>query len=724
MTATNATTHINTLQVRGAVANTPALRLRLSSLLGSADLRPPGFSPAAVLIVRRIADPLPGRALTRRGGTMDRAWTRAAREALTTLYRQAARPMQGPVSTTAEAVLFADKAELLACLARDIIQGRAGSCWWWRGMLRGAPATAPVLVELFCREARALPAALYKLAQTGEAAPLLAALSPTQAIRVLTAVSQVYGTTGIPAALLAAPPARQPAATSTASAPASSTAAPFISINTAPPAHAPWETLLPPALLPRSIQREHAALLGVALTLAVRPTVARAPAFPRQLAAWWAAGAPVSTTRQPAPALASTKAPASDAPVPGEAYAADIDAGSSQQAAQDEHTTPSIAAPDHPDEEGTIHPPQQPAPPAASVSGHSNAAEAAQAPQQPVRPEHPASPTAADQPISPNTGEDTPATYAAQPADTPDTTPARPAEPTSKQHPAHPLPPESQTLAPDPYAPAEPLAPDPEPLSTTELGGVFFLINLMLHLDLPECFEPDWSLESQIGPWGALELLARGMLARHSTAWQADPLWDTLAALDGRLPGTLPGEHFSHHPNYDIPPGWLKQPGCHPGTRCFWSSNNQRVCLWSEQGFVLHEGHDATPDPARAARDRLHICLEEPDTIELVQAAATDAPIDALTGPLLDRLNPQLSRWLALVLPFIERRLRLALGTEAAQTVEALLLRRGQLFLTSMHLDLVMPMSAVTLPVRVSGLDRDPGWLPTFGRIIRLHFEE
>jgi hypothetical protein len=41
-----------------------------------------------------------------------------------------------------------------------------------------------------------------------------------------------------------------------------------------------------------------------------------------------------------------------------------------------------------------------------------------------------------------------------------------------------------------------------------------------------------------------------------------------------------------------------------------------------------------------------------------------------------------------------------------------------------MHLDLVMPMSAVTLPVRVSGLDRDPGWLPTFGRIIRLHFEE
>jgi hypothetical protein len=267
--------------------------------------------------------------------------------------------------------------------------------------------------------------------------------------------------------------------------------------------------------------------------------------------------------------------------------------------------------------------------------------------------------------------------------------------------------------------------PAPLPASTTDLGGVLFLINMMLHLDLPECFEAGWLLDSQVGPWGVLELLARGMLARHSAAWQADPLWDTLAALDGRPPATRPGEHFNNHPDYQIPPEWLRQPGGQPGaTRCFWSSTDERVRLWSAQGFLLYERFLSTPDPAHIARAMLSACLREPDTIELIHAADADAPLAAPGGPLLDGMNPQLYRWLTLVLPFIERRLELALGVEAAQTAEALLLRPGQLFLTHMYLDLVMPMSAVTIPVRLAGLDRDPGWLPPFGRVIRFHFEE
>ena len=65
------------------------------------------------------------------------------------------------------------------------------------------------------------------------------------------------------------------------------------------------------------------------------------------------------------------------------------------------------------------------------------------------------------------------------------------------------------------------------------LGGVLFLLNLMQRLDLAGCFEADWRLASQVGPWGVLELLARGLLSELPTCLEggnfqrlaADPPW-------------------------------------------------------------------------------------------------------------------------------------------------------------------------------------------------------
>ena len=52
-------TLIGTLRILGATDSTPALHLSLSSMLGSADLRPRGIAPSAILIVRNLAAPLP-----------------------------------------------------------------------------------------------------------------------------------------------------------------------------------------------------------------------------------------------------------------------------------------------------------------------------------------------------------------------------------------------------------------------------------------------------------------------------------------------------------------------------------------------------------------------------------------------------------------------------------------------------------------------------------------
>ena len=64
-------------------------------------------------------------------------WEEGVRAALDRLTPNAARPMHGPVPADAGVVLFADRAELLACLASDWCAGRLAEHWWWRDLLRG-----------------------------------------------------------------------------------------------------------------------------------------------------------------------------------------------------------------------------------------------------------------------------------------------------------------------------------------------------------------------------------------------------------------------------------------------------------------------------------------------------------------------------------------------------------------------------------------------------------
>ena len=58
----------------------------------------------------------------------------------------------------------------------------------------------------------------------------------------------------------------------------------------------------------------------------------------------------------------------------------------------------------------------------------------------------------------------------------------------------------------------------------------------------------------------------------------------------------------------------------------------------------------------------------------------------------------------------------------ASRRLAALVLRAGELTVTSTHADLALPLSALDLPLRRDGWDLDPGWLPHLGRILRFHY--
>jgi hypothetical protein len=213
-------------------------------------------------------------------------------------------------------------------------------------------------------------------------------------------------------------------------------------------------------------------------------------------------------------------------------------------------------------------------------------------------------------------------------------------------------------------ADGEPEARDPDEMFhngvATEAGGVLYLINVMRALDIPDCFEAGWGLASQVGPWAVLELLGRGLLGAAGAGLGDDALWSVLAGLDGRELGTLPGAASVRRGSDGLPAGW-----------------------------------DAAPDGAL---------------------------VDVADCPLVVGVNPALQAWLGVALPPLARRLQRALRVTPAGVAAALRVP-GQVYVTRSHVDLVMGLEAISLPVRRAGLDANPGWLPTFGRVVTFHFQ-
>ncbi|SRR5712691_67184 len=160
---------VSRLRVRGRVADPLLTRLRASVALSSAALAPPGLSPAAILVVRRLEDPLPGRfAVSRPGAVVGAEWESAVRTRMATIARRALRPARGPISDSADAVVFSDESEMLACLAQDWVRGGAVR-WWWRALFPN-PDLASALVKAWSERPACMPAALAGLSGVEQAA--------------------------------------------------------------------------------------------------------------------------------------------------------------------------------------------------------------------------------------------------------------------------------------------------------------------------------------------------------------------------------------------------------------------------------------------------------------------------------------------------------------------------------------------------------------------------
>src|SRR5260370_19764023 len=162
--------------------------MRGGTVLGALDLQPPAMPEQSILCIRRLHDPLPG-GIDLRSPAAPRpaAWEAAMRGAVGEAMRRAVRPALGPVPASTGAVLFADRAELLACAARDALRGALALHWWWTHLLGGQRSLAAVVRE-WARAPAYVPAAVELLAARREIADFALAIAPPEAVRLLDAV--------------------------------------------------------------------------------------------------------------------------------------------------------------------------------------------------------------------------------------------------------------------------------------------------------------------------------------------------------------------------------------------------------------------------------------------------------------------------------------------------------------------------------------------------------
>jgi hypothetical protein len=647
---------VDRLQVHGAAVDTPALRLGLSHLLDDADAHPPGLSPAAILLVRRLAD-LPAQRLappglpTRNSGPL----SHAVRDRLGQLARQAARPVQGITPPNADAVLFADEGELLACLALDLSRGRALHCWWWQTILRLLGSVdLPVILR---GEARLVPAVMAYLLGWDQAAPVVRAIAPAQAKGLLQAVLYAHQIQWTP------PPADTPLIPADAEQVGPDFAARpdpgdrRVRSTHAGPRLAPTLPAAPWAedeQLSTSLQQlsaEQRCLVGVAAMLHRRPRTVVSPLFLQSLSVWWQAAVEnppqVGSETGSTPHARPRRDPMGKAPL----------------------STASTA-------EEITGPPEAPLADLADSPGQSIAGEVAGTEADPLPP-----------------GEE--AGQAAAPATAPKS--ATPAAADASSLPEEALPPLSQ-----PFSQGV----------STRLGGLLYLLNLFDRLEILDAFE----VAAQVGCWGLLDGVGRALLGSAADLWAHDPIWALLAQLDGRDPEARPGATLPAQDDFRLPAAWL-----HNVDRCRWNVVDGRLYLWTGDPFLLADVAGAGAEAASQAAREAGIYAAQP-----WPAPTEEPPLHVLASSWFATCSPGYRRWLRNITPYLHIWLARALQLEPDQPdalVETLFARPGRLYATSTHLDLVMSLEAISLPVRMAGLDRSPGWWPHLGRAVTFHFE-
>lgn len=642
---------------RGAPQDAARARQRLERALSLAEWTPPGMRPGALLLVRRLAVRTPGAAPD--GPADGGAWGRTIGTALRRQAERARRPWTQGDAASADAVIFDDEAELAACLLRERLRG-AGDAWWCRAAW-GATGWPAWLARRVLARGEVLVPVLAMLADAGLAVEGLRQVDDGLLADAPAAIRRSHGV-ALPMrrAVSEALPDDIQGTVSDAD------RARRRNMPSTPDGDARHRlvALVPEMAAPR-LGRAQRTLLGLALGVHRAPAWAATAAFGGALfECVEAAEASPPANEAPARAAAPRVTPSGSPPASGNRaraerlrFAPTSDAGTAAAANDAPGSSTRAAAP-------AIDPSRR----AVSM------AEAAER----------------DMHAQPPVADPTPAVEAATPA-----MQARDAVATA-------------TPASDQYRTAPSTLPTPLATAAdieTEFGGLFYLLNVALSLELYGDFTRPAQRGLAISPW---DLLAVVGLAWFGAAFARDPLAATLASLAGRPVPSQP-DLRSMARTWQAPDAALR--AWPAATLVSYYATQHRLRALHSAGFALF---DLPRDRALAPRVQLRALC---DAHESLRGAAlrrdTAAACPRCAG-------------LAGLLALLDARTALALGDDAPAEPAALhtLVARhaAHVHCSASAIDVRLVLAGLPLPLRLAGLDRDPGWIPAAGRAIAFHF--
>lgn len=169
------------VKVRSAESDVLHVRQRFERALSGVEWMPPGLPSRAILLVRHLAP------AQRKGAMAHSSFAELVSIAMREQAGRARRPWLHADAAGAPAVLFTDEAELIACLVRDWLHGLVAQHWWWRSVLLDASPHAWLRGEVLPRAETLVPV-IALLAARGEAVAFIARLEPADCAHALAAV--------------------------------------------------------------------------------------------------------------------------------------------------------------------------------------------------------------------------------------------------------------------------------------------------------------------------------------------------------------------------------------------------------------------------------------------------------------------------------------------------------------------------------------------------------
>ncbi len=679
MTLESGKTYIGKLSALSREPDPMALRVRLEGRLSTGDWQPSALPAAAILCIRKFRDPSPGSLpLQAQNGQSATNWERAVRAALDQLIRQAVRPAHGSVPAHAEAVLFADRAELLACLANDWLIGRLTLHWWWRGLLKGMDLRLAVVRTWLDAPAYA-PAALAQLSQWGAAVSFIQTFSAAEAQNLLQSVILQFSLWELHSALALVLEENKSAKHR------DDLLRPQAPLS--PTLPRPWRRRVP-EFQSNELTLEQECLLNVSLMLQREPLVVRSPMFAEAVRKW------SSTATQWN--VASDDHPTSEigtAPTRGLRMLSEEQAGLHHLVALERGRTPVT--------------PEMNAAPANGLrmhnteeTGHHRQAEQASSlNKEESRTAKRGVEVEQDERRLLGGGNEVHEAEASLVAIHTEPYPTSFPSVIGVENEGS-----FTVLAP---ALAQRTPPILEAAIDTAWGGVFYLINVGLFLGLYGDFTSPRQPGISLPIWDFVALIGRELVGEQI---EVDPVWTLLAGLSGRDAGEAAGQNFAPPESWRVPSSWLES---FPEEEAWWwMVVDRRLCVHHPRGFLVLD----TPLEGPDAQQQLTREMQAYGSGILLRRALS-SPMNTTGG-----LEPLLG-WLRWLMPYLRARLQRALGLLESDDLGSLLCaQQARVLVTATHVDINMSLAELPMAIRLAGLDRDPGWVPAAGRFVAFHF--